>query len=272
VYGVVRGNAHGWTSFGVVTPIVAGAVLVVAFVAWELRTREPMLPMRLFRHRAFAVTNGISLLMFFGMFGSIFLLAQFLQVVQHYSPLDAGIRTLPWTAMPMLVTPLAGALFNRIGGRPLLVAGLALQAAGLGWIAAITTATVAYTAMVPAFVLSGVGMALFFGASGTVVLSSVRRDQEGIASGTSNALRELGGVFGVAVLSAVFSAHGSYLTGADFVSGLVPAAWTGAAVVGAAAVIALLLPGRTRPADVTTVTDGATEAAPHEAAAADAVA
>ncbi len=268
VYGVVRGNAHGWTSATVLGPIVVGAVLMVAFVAWELRTREPMLPMRLFRHRAFAVTNGISLLMYFGMFGSIFLLAQFLQVVQHYSPLDAGIRTLPWTAMPMLITPLAGALFNRIGGRPLLVAGLVLQAVGLGWLAALTTTTVAYISMVPAFILSGAGMALFFGASGTMVLSSVRRDQEGIASGTSNALRELGGVFGVAVLSAVFSAHGSYLTGPDFVSGMVPAAWTGAAVVGAAAIIALLLPGRSRTADVATVTDGAAEAAPRETAAA----
>jgi EmrB/QacA subfamily drug resistance transporter len=241
VTGVVRGNAHGWTSASVLGAIVAGAVLMALFIGWELRTAEPMLPLGLFRSRAFAAANTVSLMMYFGMFGSIFLLAQFLQVVQHYSPLDAGIRTLPWTAMPMLVTPIAGVLFNRVGGRALMATGLALQAAGLAWIAAIISPTVAYLTVVPAFVLSGTGMALFFGASGTVVLSSVRRDQEGIASGTSNALRELGGVFGIAVLSAVFSAHGGY---SHFVGGLVPATWTGAAVVGVAAMVALLLPGR----------------------------
>jgi EmrB/QacA subfamily drug resistance transporter len=241
VTGVVRGNAHGWTSPSVLGAIVAGAALIGAFIAWERRAAEPMLPLRMFRHRAFAAANTVSLLMYFGMFGSIFLLAQFLQEVQHYSPLAAGIRTLPWTAMPMVVTPIAGVLYNRVGARTLIATGLALQAAGLGWIAAITSATVPYLALVPAFVLSGTGMALFFGASGTVVLSSVRRDQEGIASGTSNALRELGGVFGIAVLSAVFSARGGY---AHFAAGLVPAAWTGAAVVGVAALVALLLPGR----------------------------
>ena len=100
VLGVVRGNAHGWTSMTVLPPMVIGAVLVAAFVAWELRgARNPMLPMRLFRSRGFTMTNTASLLMYFGMFGSIFLLAQFLQVVQHYSPLEAGLRTLPWTGM-----------------------------------------------------------------------------------------------------------------------------------------------------------------------------
>jgi EmrB/QacA subfamily drug resistance transporter len=214
VLGVVRGNAHGWTSATVLPPIVIGALLVAAFIGWELRTREPMLPLQLFRNRGFALTNAASLLMFFGMFGSIFLLAQFLQVVQHYSPLQAGIRTLPWTAMPVLIAPFAGALSDRIGGRALLVTGLALQAIGLGWLAAVTTP----------------------------VLSSVRRDQEGIASGANNAIRELGGVFGIAVLGAVFSAHGSYASGAAFVSGLAPAVWVGGAAVAVAAAAALFLP------------------------------
>src|SRR6516165_390058 len=237
VVGVVRGNAHGWTSATVLPPIVIGAALVAAFVAWELRAREPMLPMHLFRSRGFTITNAVSLLMFFGMFGSIFLLAQFLQVVQHYSPLQAGLRTLPWTGMPVFVAPVAGALSDRVGGRPLLAAGLALQAIGLGWLAAVASPTVAYTTMIPAFVIAGVGMSLFFAPVANVVLSSVRRDQEGIASGANNAIRELGGVFGIAVLGAVFSAHGSYLSGTAFVSGLVPAVW-----VGGAAVAALFLP------------------------------
>ncbi len=189
------------------------------------------------------MTNLASLLMFFGMFGSIFLLAQFLQVVQHYSPLQAGLRTLPWTAMPVFIAPFAGALSDRIGGRALLATGLALQAIGLGWLAAVASPTVPYLTLVPAFVVSGVGMSLFFAPVANVVLSSVRRDQEGIASGANNAIRELGGVFGIAVLGAVFSARGGYTSGTAFVSGLAPAVWVGGAAVAVAAAAALFLPG-----------------------------
>ena len=256
VYGVVSGNDHGWTSATVLAPIVIGALLVAGFVAWELRARQPMLPMHLFRSRGFTMTNAASLLMFFGMFGSIFLLAQFLQVVQGYSPLEAGLRTLPWTGMPVLIAPVAGALSDRIGGRPLLVTGLALQAIGLGWLAAVASPTVPYATLVPAFVVAGVGMSLFFAPVANVVLSSVRRDQEGIASGANNAIRELGGVFGIAVLGAVFSAHGSYASGSAFVAGLTPAVWVGAAAVAVAAGAALLLPRGRR------ATAGAPEAGP----------
>ena len=242
VLGVVRGNDHGWTSATVLPPLVIGVLLVAAFIGWEMRAREPMLPLHLFRSRGFTVTNLASLLMFFGMFGSIFLLAQFLQVVQHYSPLQAGLRTLPWTAMPVFIAPIAGALSDRIGGRALLATGLGLQAIGLGWLAAVISPTVPYLTLVPAFVVSGVGMSLFFAPVANVVLSSVRRDQEGIASGANNAIRELGGVFGIAVLGAVFSARGSYASGTAFVSGLVPAVWVGAAAVAVAAAAALFLP------------------------------
>jgi EmrB/QacA subfamily drug resistance transporter len=242
VLGVVRGNDHGWTSGTVLPPIVGGAILLAAFIGWELRAREPMLPLNLFRSRGFTLTNIASLLMFFGMFGSIFLLAQFFQVVQHYSPLQAGVRTLPWTAMPVFIAPVAGSLSDRIGGRPLLAAGLGLQAIGLGWLAAVASPTVAYATMVPAFVISGVGMSLFFAPVANMVLGSVRRDQEGIASGANNAIRELGGVFGVAVLGAVFSARGGYASGASFVSGMSSAVWVGGAAVAAAAAAALALP------------------------------
>ena len=141
VWGLVRGNAHGWTSLGVAGPIAVGIVLLGAFVLWERRTPEPMVPLRFFRNRAFSAANVTSLLMSFGMFGSIFLLAQFFQIVQGYTPLQAGIRTLPWTAMPIIVAPIAGMLSDRIGARPLLVAGMALMAAGLGWMAIVTTPT-----------------------------------------------------------------------------------------------------------------------------------
>ncbi len=242
VLGVVRGNDHGWTSATVLPPIVVGALLLAAFIGWELRAREPMLPLDLFRNRGFTLTNIASLLMFFGMFGSIFLLAQFLQVVQHYSPLQAGLRTLPWTAMPVFIAPVAGSLSDRIGGRPLLAVGLGLQAIGLSWLAAVASPTVAYAAMVPAFVISGVGMSLFFAPVANMVLGSVRRDQEGIASGANNAIRELGGVFGIAVLGAVFSANGGYATGASYVSGMSSAVWVGSVAVAAAAAAALALP------------------------------
>ena len=242
VFGVVRGNDHGWTSLTVLPPMIIGALLLAGFVAWELRASEPMLPLRLFRSRGFTMTNIASLLMFFGMFGSIFLLAQFLQVVQGYSPLQAGLRTLPWTAMPVIVAPIAGSLSDRIGARPLLATGLALQAIGLGWLAAVASPTVPYPALIPAFIVSGVGMSLFFAPVANAVLSSVRRDQEGIASGANNAIRELGGVFGIAVLGAVFSARGGYTSSAAFTSGMSAAVWAGAAAVAAAAGAALLLP------------------------------
>src|SRR5262249_46708202 len=263
VLGVVRGDAHGWTSMTVLPPMVAGALLLAAFLAWETRAAEPMLPLRLFCSRGFTVTNVISLLMFFGMFGSIFLLAQFLQVVQGYSPLEAGIRTLPWTAMPVLVAPIAGSLSDRIGARPLLVTGLALQAIGLGWLALATSPTVAYATLVPAFVISGVGMSLFFAPVANAVLGSVRREEEGIASGANNAIRELGGVFGVAVLGAVFSARGGYTSGAAFVTGLSSAIWVGGAAVAVAAAVALALPRLRRAGATATTTDAAlaTEAA-----------
>jgi len=250
VWGLVNGNADGWTSPAIVGALVGGAALLLAFVAWELRAKEPMLPMRFFRDRAFAAANGASLFMYFGMFGSIFLLTQFFQTAQGYSPLESGLRVLPWTAMPMFVAPLAGALSDRIGGRPLMATGLALQAVGLAWIAAVSTATVGYTSLVGPFVLSGTGMALFFAPVANVVLSAVRPQEEGKASGTNNAIREVGGVLGVAVLASVFARAGGYESPQAFTDGLVPALWIGAVVVAVGAAVALLIPRKRRPAEV----------------------
>jgi EmrB/QacA subfamily drug resistance transporter len=239
VWGLVRGNQVGWGSPEIVGALVLGSAVLALFVLWELLTKEPMLPLRFFRNRTFTAANVASLLMFFGMFGSIFLLAQFFQTVQGYSPLQAGLRILPWTAMPIFVAPIAGALSDRIGGRPLMVTGRGLQAAGLAWIAAVSTPTVAYSALVVPFILSGIGMALYFAPVANVVLSSVRREEEGQASGANNAIRELGGVFGVAVLASVFAHYGGYRTGQTFVDGLIPALYVGAGFVAAGAVAAL---------------------------------
>ncbi len=244
VWGLVRGTGQGWTSTEVLAGLGLGAVVLVGFVARELRTPAPMLPMRFFRNRTFSAANVASLFMFFGMFGSIFLLAQFFQIVQGYSPLEAGLRTLPWTAMPVFVAPIAGALSDRIGGRPLMALGLGMQALALGWMAAITTPTVPYSSLVPPFVVAGIGMALFFAPVANVVLSAVRPQEEGQASGANNAIRELGGVFGVAVLASVFASYGGYDSPTAYVDGLTPAIWVGAAVVGLGALAALSIPGR----------------------------
>ncbi|MCU1495186.1 MAG: transporter, partial [Acidimicrobiaceae bacterium] len=189
VLGLVRGGQAGWFSAQVLGGFLGGAALLASFVAWERTRRSPMLPLRLFRRRQFSVINVVALLMSFGMFGSIFLLAQFLQTVQHYSPLSAGLRTLPWTAMPVIVAPIAGMLVDRVGGRILVTIGLGLQASGLGWMAVVLGQHVSYAAVVPAFVLSGVGMALFFVPVASLVLTSVGTADEGIASGTNNAVR-----------------------------------------------------------------------------------
>jgi MFS family permease len=179
--------------------------------------------------------------MFFGMFGSIFFIAQFFQTVQGLSPLQSGLRILPWTAMPMIVAPIAGAASDRIGGQRLMGAGLALQAIGLGWIAAVTTPATAYTALIGPFAISGIGMALFFAPVANVVLSSVGSAEEGQASGANNAIRELGGVFGVAVLAAVFTANGGYRSGQQFVDGMDPAVAIGAGLVAVGALAAFAI-------------------------------
>ena len=246
VWGLVRGNGQGWTSGEVVGTLFAGAVLVAAFVVWELRSRAPMLPMRFFRNRTFALTQVSSLAMFFGMFGSIFLLAQFFQTVQGYSPLKAGLLILPWTAMPILVAPIAGALSDRVGGGPLMAVGLTLQSVGLLWMGLLSSPTEPYSSFVVPFVLSGTGMALYFAPVANVVLGAVRPEEEGQASGATNAIRELGGVFGVAVLASIFASYGGYESGQTFVDGLSPAIVVGAAVVAVGALAAFFIPRKVR--------------------------
>ena len=246
VWGLVRGNSLGWSSPEIVGALVGGAVVTALFVLWERRTAQPMLPMRFFENRTFALANLSSLLMFFGMFGSIFLLSQYFQTVQGYSPLQSGLRILPWTAMPILMSPIAGAFSDRIGGSRLMGTGLALQAVGLAWIASVSTPTTPYVDLVAPFILSGAGMALFFAPVANVVLSAVKPQEEGQASGANNAIRELGGVFGVAVLAAVFAHYGGYRTAETFVHGMTVSVYVGAAVValGAIAAFAIRRPRR----------------------------
>ena len=195
------------------------------------------------------MTNAVSLAMYFGMFGSIFFLSQFLQNVLHNTPLQAGVKLLVWTGATMIVSPLAGFFSERYGPRLFMVTGLALQAIALGWLATEASVTQTYASMIGPFVLAGSGMALVFAPAANAVLSSVRVPKAGQASGATNAIRELGGVLGIAVLATVFTSHGSYASPQDYVAGLVPAIWVGAGVLGAGALIAAVLPfGRSRQA------------------------
>jgi EmrB/QacA subfamily drug resistance transporter len=246
VWGLIRGNGQGWASPEIIGSLAVGLALVAAFVAWELRTASPLLPMRFFRKPSFALANGSSLFMFFGMFGSIFLLSLFFQTVQGYSPLSAGLRILPWTLAPMFIAPIAGAMSDRIPGKTLVGIGLSLQAASLAWMGLVSTPTVAYSELIAPFVLAGIGMSLFFAPMSNIVLSAVRPEEEGQASGANNAIRELGGVFGVAVLAAVFANMGGYESGQAFSDGMNPALLIGAVVVGLGAVAAFAIPGRPR--------------------------
>ncbi|MHC3475102.1 MFS transporter [Streptomyces sp. 7R007] len=244
VYGLVRGPADGWTDPLVLGGLFAGTALLTGFVLYSTRAKNPMLPMRLFRSRAFSGINAASLLMFLGMFGSIFLLSQYMQGVLGYSPTEAGLRMLPWTGMPMLVAPVAGILSDRIGGRPVVATGLFFQAVGLAWMASVVTAHASYSIQLPGLIISGIGMALYFAPAANLVMSSVRPSEQGIASGANNALREVGGALGIAIMSSIFSSQGGYETGETFVNGLKPALITGSAVVALAAAATLAIPTR----------------------------
>ncbi|MFJ3925625.1 MFS transporter [Streptomyces sp. NPDC090022] len=246
VYALVSAHGDGWTSPTVLTGLIAGGVLVGGFVLHGARNADAMLPMRLFRSPGFFGINTAGLLMFVGMFGSIFLLSQFLQGVAGYSPTESGLRMLPWTAMPMVVAPLAGILSDRIGGRPVVATGLAFQAVGLAWFALVLDPGVGYAAQLPALVLSGIGMALYFAPAANVLMSTVAPADQGRAAGTNSAMREVGGALGVAVLASVFSAQGGYESPQAFTDGTVPALWIGAGAVALAALLALLLPGKGR--------------------------
>lgn len=242
VYGIVRGNDAGWDSLEVVGSLVAGVGLLIAFVVWQTRTASPLLPLRLFRDRSFSVANVVGLTFSFGVFGSIFILIQYLQVVQGYSALEAGVLTMPWTLAPMVVAPLTGLIAPRVGTRALVVAGLVLQAVGLYWFAATMSATTAYPTMLPAFLLAGIGMGLVFAPLSTAVLATMRSEDHAKANGTNSTLREIGLALGTAVLTAVFVGAGGRLTPDGYVDAAIPAVVVGASVLALSALIALALP------------------------------
>ena len=241
VWGLVRGNESGWSSAEVVAPLVVGVVLILLFVRWERRTVEPMLPLGLFRRRTFTTSTVVSFLLYAALYGTVFFLAQYLQVGLGYSALDAGLRLIPWTATLLLVAPLAGALADRFGNRPVLVTGLLLKAAGLGWIAVVATSDTSYIGLLLPLIVEGIGTSMAIPVVQSAMLGAVPADDVGKASGVNGVSQELGGVFGVAILVALFTTVGSYGSATAFANGFTVAIGTCALFALGAAIVAVAM-------------------------------
>jgi EmrB/QacA subfamily drug resistance transporter len=246
IWGIVHGNDDGWSDPRVVAPLVLAAVLLPAYVLWARGRSYAVLPLRLFRARKFAVANVIFLMFTLGMFGTVFLLSQYLQVVQGYTPLQAGVRTLPWTAAPMVVAPIAGALVGRLGYRTLLFVGLVLQTVSLVWFAVITENGSAYSSFLVPLAMAGVGMGLVFAPGASMVLDGLPDSDFAVASSANSTIREFGVALGIAVLVAVFLGNGGEITPVGYDGAIGPALLTGAGAVAVAAIASLLAPGRVR--------------------------
>ncbi len=251
VWGLVRADAAGWGSAEVISALTGGAVMTVAFVAWEARTREPMLSIGLFADRSFTGGNVAMFLHTGALFGSVFFLAQYLQITLGYSPLGAGLRFLPWTVPLFVIAPIAGRVLDRIGSRLLLALGLVLQAVGLGWVALTIADGRPYTAAVAALVIAGCGAAMAIPAGQNAVMNAVPREAIGKASGVYNTARQLGGAFGIAILTAIFAANGSYSSPDAFRGGVGPALGVAAGMSAVGAIAVALM--RRRPAAVAAV-------------------
>lgn len=242
VWGIVHGETDGWSSAKVLGAFVLGAALLTAFVRWEGRTAHPLLPLSFYRVRSFVLSNIVSATMYFGVFGSIFLLSQYLQIAPPRTPLHAGVLTLTWTLVPMFVAPAAGVLTDKVGGGRLMALGLLLQAAGLSWINLVATSDTPYSHLAGPMILAGAGMGLVFAPTAAVVLGSVSKEHAGKASGANTTVREIGGALGIAVLSSVFTAYGDDRGAQHFVNGMHPAIWVGVGVVLVGAVAGLAIP------------------------------
>jgi EmrB/QacA subfamily drug resistance transporter len=253
VWGLVRGNAAGWDSPEVVGALAAGVLLVGAFIAREQRAAEPMLPIRFFRSRAFSAGNAAIFLTFASLFGAVFFFAQMLQTALGYGPLDAGLRLIPWTITFITVAPVVGALADRLGERPFMVGGLVLQAVGMSWVALIADPGLTYSEFLLPSILAGVGVSMAIPAAQNSVVGSFALEDVGKAAGANSMMRELGGVFGVAVAAAVFAGAGSFASPDAFLDGFAPAIAVVAALSLAGAVVALALPSGRQAAETASV-------------------
>ena len=248
VWGLLRGNTLGWASLEVTGALGAGALLAALFVMWETRAPAPMVPMRLFRAPAFSASVAASFLFYAAMYGVLFLLPQFLQTTLGFGPLGAGLRLLPWTATLFVTAPVAGAVVNKFGERPLVVTGLTMQAIGLGWIAMLAAPGTAFPALVAPLVLAGVGVSMAMPAAQNAIIGSVAVTEIGKASGVFNMARFLGGMFGIAAMVAVSSAQSEVGSATGFSAGFAPAMMVAATLSLLGAFAGFALPARQRAA------------------------
>jgi EmrB/QacA subfamily drug resistance transporter len=232
-WALMRGNETGWASAEVLSSIGAAIVLLLAVVAWLRRTSDPVIPPRLFAAKGFGGGLMAAFFLYGALYATLFFITQFLQVAQGYGPLEAGLRLLPWTATLFFVAPVAGSLVNRVGERPLVVAGLALNTLGLAWLGLTASAAMTLAAMAPALVAMGVGVSLAMPALQSGVLRAVPPADIGKASGSYSMAQFIGGVFGIAIAACVFSAFGSYANPQAFTDGF-------RAMIGSAAVMTAL--------------------------------
>jgi EmrB/QacA subfamily drug resistance transporter len=259
VWGLIRAGNVGWGSPEIVGSLAGGVVLAVAFVGWERRAAQPMMPMGLFASRPFAAGNAAIFTIQATMIAVIFFMAQFLQTGLGYDPLGAGLRLLPGWATLAVIAPLTGPMIARVGARLLMACGMAVAAAGLAWIALIGRTGLSYWQLVAPLIIIGAGVSLAMPASATAVMRSVAPTMIGKASGTFNTLRQLGGVFGLAICAAAFAAHGNYASAAGFVAGFGPAIGGAAGLALLAAIAGLLVPGRVAPASAATPVPSVTQ-------------
>jgi EmrB/QacA subfamily drug resistance transporter len=246
VWGLVRGNSAGWGSAEVLGSLAAGALLAVAFVRWELRAREPMLPMSFFRSRTFTAGNAAIFFVLGSLFADVFFFAQLLQAGLHYDALQTGLRLMVWTSTFILVAPGVGALVDRIGERPLMVAGLLIQCAGTAWIASIARAGMPFSELVVPLIVAGVGISMAIPSAQNSVVGSATLETAGKLAGINSMMRELGGVFGIAVAVAVFAGFGGYESASAFIDGFGPAIAVSSGLALLGALCGVALPSRRR--------------------------
>ncbi len=246
VWALVRGNSAGWSSSEVLVALVIGVGALVTFFWWERRAPAPMIPLALFRSRSFSAGNAAIFCTFAALFSTVFFYSQYLQTALGYSPLGAGLRLTVWTITFLTVAPLAGAYAGRLGERRLMVVGLLLDAAGMAWLAVIAGSHTSFGALVGPFLLGGVGVSMTIPCAQNAVVGELGTDDIGKAAGANSMMRELGGVFGIAVAAAVFARSGGYGSPSEFIAGFRPAVWASVGFALAGAVAAAMLPGRRR--------------------------
>ena len=244
VWALTRANQVGWGSAETVATLVAGAVLLVAFFVWESRASAPMLPLRLLRVPAFAAGNATGFLMSGAIFAAAFMTFQYFQLVRGYSPLMTSVYLLPWLATPMVVSPIAGAVSDRVGRRPVMGVGLLLQTIGFAWIA-LNVSHASTAAVVVVLAIAGIGISMALPTVPTAVVNSVAESEIGKASGINYMMQRFGMVFAIAISTAIFSAYGHLGSPAAFTDGFKPAL-AACAILSLLATVATLgvVPGR----------------------------